>query len=93
MAYLLVRHKVKDFDKWKSVFDDHLDFRKSRGEKGGRLFRNIDDLNETIIIFKWDSIENARKFTESDDLKKAMQNAGVAEKPDFYFLEEVETST
>lgn len=90
MSYVLIQHKVKDYDKWKSVFDEHIDFRKAGGEKGYRLFRNIDDPSETIIIFKWDTIENARKFTGSDDLKKAMEKAGVAEKPDIYFLEDVE---
>lgn len=90
VSYVLIRHKVKDYDKWKRVFDENLAFRKAGGEKGGRLFRNKDDPSETIIIFKWDTIENARKFTESEDLKIAMQKAGVAEKPDIYFLEEVE---
>lgn len=88
---MLIRHKVKDYDRWKSVFDEHIDFRKAGGEKGGRLFRNIYDPSEVITIFKWDTIENARKFTESEDLKKAMQKAGVADKPGIYFLEEVET--
>jgi heme-degrading monooxygenase HmoA len=91
MVYVLIRHKVGDYDKWKSVFDEHLTFRKAGGEKGGRLFRNIDNPSEVIVIFKWDTIENARKFMESEDLKKAMQKAGVADKPDIYFLEEVET--
>ena len=91
MPYVFIRNKVKDYDKWKPVFDENRVFRTAAGEKGGRLFQNIDDPSETIIIFKWDTIENARKFTESEELKKAMQKAGVAEKPDIYFLEEVET--
>jgi heme-degrading monooxygenase HmoA len=91
MPYVFIRHEVKDYDKWKSVFDENRVFRTAGGEKGGRLFHNIDDSSETFIIFKWDTLENARKFTESDDLKKAMQKAGVAEKPDIYFLEEIET--
>jgi heme-degrading monooxygenase HmoA len=91
MPYVFIRHEVKDYDKWKSVFDENRVFRTAGGEKGGRLFHNIDDSSETFIIFKWDTLENDRKFTESDDLKKAMQKAGVAEKPDIYFLEEIET--
>jgi len=90
MTYVLIRHKVSDYDKWKSVFDEHMDFRKAGGEIGGHLFRNTDDPSEAIIIFKWDTIENARKFTTSEDLKKAMQKAGVVEKPDIYFLNKVE---
>ena len=88
MVYVFVRHKVKDFDKWKLVFDEHAAIRK--GSQGGRLFRNADNPNETVIIFKWDNIESARKFTTSEDLKKAMEKAGVVDKPDFYFLEETE---
>jgi len=87
--YVLIRHKVKDFDKWKSVFDEHIDFRKAGGEKGGQVFHNIDNTSEVITLLKWDNIKNARKFIESVDLKKAMEKAGVIEKPNIYFLEEV----
>ena len=33
--------------------------------------------------------EELKMLENSDDLKKAMKKAGVAEKPNFYFLEEV----
>ena len=67
----------------------HLALRKAAGEKEARLFRNIDDPNDITILQKWDTIEKARKCTESSDLKKAMQKAGVTGKPDICFLEEV----
>ncbi|OGM11216.1 hypothetical protein A2Z22_00665 [Candidatus Woesebacteria bacterium RBG_16_34_12] len=90
MPHVLIRHKVKDYKKWKSVFDEHIDFRKAGGEKGGQVFRNIDNTSEVITVLKWDTIEKARKFIESVDLKKAMEKAGVDGKPEIYFLEEVE---
>ena len=90
MAYLLVRHKVKDFSKWKSGFDAHGATRKKSGSKGGHLFRNAEDPNEVIILFRWDNLENARKFTGSEDLKQVMEKVGVIDKPDIYFLDEVE---
>lgn len=90
MAYLLVRHKVKDYSKWKTVFDEHAAMRKAGGSKGGRLFQSADNQNETLIIFEWESIEKARKFAQSEDLQKAMEKAGVADKPDIFFLEDVE---
>jgi len=52
MAYLLVKHKVKDFSKWKTGFDAHGSFRKKGGSKGGYMFRNEDDPNEVIVILK-----------------------------------------
>jgi len=90
MAYLLIRHKHKDYTKWKTVFDEHSVTRNASGSKGARLFRNTDNPNEMVIIFEWDSLEKAKKFAQSEDLKKTMQRAGVIDKPDIYFLEEVE---
>jgi heme-degrading monooxygenase HmoA len=57
---------------------------------GGRILRNADDPNELLILLEWDSLENARRFANVDDLREAMQQAGVADQPDVYFLEEVE---
>jgi heme-degrading monooxygenase HmoA len=90
MPYLIIRHKVEDYAKWKPVFDAHGATRQANGSKGGRLFRNADDPNETVILFEWDDLEKARQFAQSDDLRQAMQRAGVADRPDVYFLEEVE---
>jgi heme-degrading monooxygenase HmoA len=86
MPYLIVRHKVEDYAKWKPVFDAHGATRQAKGSKGGRLFRNADDPNETVILFEWDDLEKARQFAQSDDLRQAMQRAGVADRPDVYFL-------
>ena len=52
--------------------------------------RNADNPNEMVVIFEWDSLEKARKFAQSEDLKKTMQRAGVIDKPDIYFLEKIE---
>lgn len=90
MVHVLVKHKVKDYNKWKSVFDKNSELRKAGGEKGVRLFHNIDKPNDTVIILEWDNIENARKFYESEELKKSMKEGGVVMKPYIYYLEEVE---
>ena len=90
MPYLLVGHKVDDYEGWKPVFDEHGTFREQSGSKGARLWRNANDPNETLILFEWDSMENAQRFANSDNLRETMQKAGVADQPDVYFLEEVE---
>jgi heme-degrading monooxygenase HmoA len=48
------------------------------------------DPNELVILLEWDSSENARRFADAEDLREAMQRAGVADWPDVYVLEEVE---
>ncbi len=90
MPYLLVRHKVEDYAKWKPVYDQHATTRKASGGQGAQLFRNATDPNELVILFEWDDLERARQFAQSEDLRQAMQRAGVADQPDIYFLEEVE---
>ena len=90
MSYLVIRHKVKDYAKWKPMFDGHAPTRKAQGCKGGQLLRSIDKPSEVVIIFEWDNLDKARAFTQSDDLRKTMEKAGVIGKPEFFFLEESE---
>lgn len=90
MPYALVRHKVEDYARWKPVFDDDAENREANGSMGGYLFRNADDPNELVILFEWDELENVRRFGRSEELREKMQEAGVADQPDFYFLEEIE---
>lgn len=90
MVYALIRHKVEDYAKWKPLFDEDSANRKAGGSKGGQLFRNIDNPNEIVMLFEWDDLTKARSFTKSEELRKAMERAGVTDKPDTYFLEKVE---
>jgi hypothetical protein len=86
MPYLLVRHKVADYSKWKTAYDGHSPARQKAGLKEEHLLRNIDDPNEVILLFQAGEIKKAKEFSESADLREAMQNAGVVDKPDIYFL-------
>ncbi len=90
MPYLLIRHKVEDYAKWKPYFDEHGTTRKSEGSKGGYVFRNADDRNEIVILLEVDDLEGTRQFVESEDLKETMQKSGVADTPDVYYLEEAD---
>jgi quinol monooxygenase YgiN len=90
MAYLLVRHKVENYARWKPIFDDHGGTRKANGCKGGRLFRSAADPNELVILFEWDDVKKAQQFAQSSDLRETMERAGVVDRPDVYFLDEVE---
>jgi heme-degrading monooxygenase HmoA len=90
MAYVLIRHKVEEYKRWKPAFDAHGATRKASGSKGGRLLRSAEDPNELVILLEWDNLQKARQFAQSDDLRNTMQRAGVVGKPEVYFLEELE---
>ncbi len=85
--YIVVRHKVKNFEKWEKEYSAHLQKRIEVGLTEKHLLRGANDPNEVIILFEAQDIKRAKTFSESTDLKEAMQRAGVVDKPDFYFLE------
>jgi heme-degrading monooxygenase HmoA len=89
MATLLVKQSVKDFDAWKKVFDSVEDIRKSSGERSYQIYRKYADGNDMVIMFEWDTAENARKYFQSPQLKAAVEKAGVIGIPKPYSVNEV----
>jgi quinol monooxygenase YgiN len=88
MAYMLIQHEVKDYEKWKAVFDDVAELRRSNGEQSARIFHDAENPNRLTLLFEWDSLENARAYAQNPALKAAMQEAGVRSAPTFHFLKE-----
>jgi hypothetical protein len=85
MQYVLVRHKVADFSKWKPAYDAHLGARQKAGLKEKHRLRNIESPNEVRLLFEVEDIQKAKEFAGSSNLREAMQNAGVIDRPDIYF--------
>ena len=92
MPCLLIRHTVQDYSDWKAVFDEQEDLRRANGSQGGRLFRSTES-GEVLVLLEWDDLERARLFADSDDLREAMARAGVTDRPNIWFLEDVERPT
>lgn len=91
MIHVLVRHKVADYHRWKEVFDSHLTIRKHAGETGFRLFQSVDDPRDVVLLLDWESVDEARKFMASDELRKRMQEAGVVGAPEVQYVEDART--
>jgi len=92
MGMLVIRHKVKDYDRWRPEFDRHASAQKSAGLSNPRVFRSSHDPNEVVIFFNANDTVKAKDFVASLDLKSSMANAGVVDSPTFYFLESTEPS-
>ncbi|MHC3995629.1 hypothetical protein ACXWTF_12460 [Thiomicrolovo sp. ZZH C-3] len=86
MAYMMVRHKVRDFNAWKPGYDGHKAARDAAGLKEVYLLQNADDPHEVVALFEAADLEKARAFAGSEDLKKKMEEVGVIDRPDIYFL-------
>jgi len=93
MTFLRIKHKVRDYDSWKTVFDDFVETRKKGGEKSYWICQANNDPNDLDVTFEWDNEENARTFFKSSELKNAMEKAGVIENPEIHFLTELDRGT
>jgi len=89
MTTLFVHHKVEDYAAWRKVFDDLTPIRTSYGATSQRVFQSPNDPNEVTIFTEFKTIEQAKNYSASDDLKEGMKNAGVASQPEVMFLVEV----
>ena len=87
MGFLLVRHNVRDFGTWKTGYDAHLPKRVEAGLTEKYLLRGADDDNQVVILFEAQDLNRARAFAASADLRERMQELGVVDKPDIYFLD------
>jgi quinol monooxygenase YgiN len=85
MIKMFVRHKVADFKKWKTAFDEHDSFRKQAGCIKSEVFANTQNSNEVLSVLQWESKEHAMKFSQDPGLKEAMAQGGVVGPPEFSF--------
>lgn len=89
MINVLVHHEVADYSSWKVAFDSAIDLRHSNGERGCRIFHSAGNVNDLTLFFEWESLEKARAFLGSEEIKARMAQAGVKGAPRVDFLTEV----
>jgi len=89
MINILIHHEVADYTAWKAAFDSAFDWRHQHGERSCRIFRGAGKVNDLTLFFEWESLETARAFVASEELKAKMAHAGVKGTPHVDFLSEV----
>jgi heme-degrading monooxygenase HmoA len=90
MVTLVVHHRVRDYDAWKPVFDEHESVRRSHGEIEHRVYRDINDPNRVVVHNDFPSEDAALAFTEDPSLREAMERGGVEGEPGISFMERAE---
>ena len=88
MVRMFIRHKVKDYAKWRKVYDDFEATRTEMGEIGDSVLQLAGDPNDVTVIHDFESVEKAKALLESSELREAMHNAGVAGQPDVWITNE-----
>ena len=86
MALMIIHHKVKDYTAWRPVYDAHENSRSSAGITNARVFRRAEDPNDLVILADVSDATKARSWMTSEDLKSAMQKAGVIGAPSIHIV-------
>jgi heme-degrading monooxygenase HmoA len=73
VAWVLIEHRVGDFEVFRQVFLGDATRRERLGCKGGRVYRVVDDPRTVIVMLEWDDVEAAREFAGSLELEQAME--------------------
>ena len=93
MFVLSLRHRVQDFDAWKSVFDERLDARLAGRVTGHRVTRSAADSREVEVVMEFASQADAeayRDYMEKPETREALARAGVEEHAPIWIGEQVE---
>jgi hypothetical protein len=83
---LFVRHRVDDYRAWRQVYDAFDSQRGPLGVMGRAEFQSVDDPNDVTVWHDFADLERARAFASSDNLRDAMQKAGVRGQPEIWFV-------
>ena len=80
MPYVVVAHKVEDYDRWRPYFDADLEHQKAAGLTVRHVLRGADDPQEVVVIFEAEDLGRAAS-PASEALGKVMREAGVPGPP------------
>lgn len=81
MAISIIRHRVRDYNAWRKVYDSVGEMQKSGGVTEESVYQSKDDPNDVLVLHMFNSVEEAERFIASPDLRDAMGRAGVEGAP------------
>jgi hypothetical protein len=84
-ARMFVRLEVVQFGEWVKTYDGFAQARKAAGMMESTVWQSADDPNDVTIINEFPSLEQARAFAASGDLREAMRNSGLKGPPQVWF--------
>jgi quinol monooxygenase YgiN len=92
MPHVLVHQRIREFDRWKEVFDALGPARAEASCRSSVVFRNRQDPHEVVVLFEFDDLARARQHMGSAELRCAWQEAGVTDPGTRSVLDIVEAS-
>ena len=88
MAMAVILHRVKDYDAWRRVYDEVEPMQKAGGVIAESVYQSQAHPNNVLVLHSFKTMAEAQAFFESQDIRSAMQRAGVEGVPRIEFFEE-----
>ncbi len=85
---MFVRHEVADYAVWKNGFDSYAPEQKKGGVFFKAVYQAADNPNDVTVIHDFHSLEQAKAFAASPDLKARMEKLGVKGAPQIWITTE-----
>jgi len=86
MVTAILSHEVKDYAKWRVIFNSDEQRRLKAGIEMNEVYQSVDNPNKITMIGKASSLEVFQSFMSSPDLKEKMEEAGVISMPEVKFV-------
>jgi hypothetical protein len=81
---IFVRHEVNDYSAWRKVYNDFGKVRKKLGVTAQAVYQLDGSPNDITVTHDFKSMEQAKAFISSPDLKSTMERAGVKGTPQIW---------
>lgn len=74
---MFVHHEVADYATWRKAYDGFRATQTKMGVIAQAVYQSTDNPNDVTVIHDFHSLEKAKAFAASPELKAAMEKAGV----------------
>jgi quinol monooxygenase YgiN len=84
-VHMFVRHEVADYATWKKAYDGFRVTQKKLGVVAQAVYQSTDNPNDITVTHDFRSLDKAKAFAASPELKAAMEKAGVKGTPQIWY--------
>lgn len=84
-VHMFVRHEVADYATWKKAYDGFRATQKKMGVVAQAVYQSVDNPNDVTVTHVFHSLEQAKAFAASPELKSAMEKSGVKAAPQIWY--------
>jgi hypothetical protein len=89
MNYLIVKHRVEDFDRWHEAFHSNEHLLAEEGFGKLEILRGAFEPNLVVVMLEVKDMNKAKAFTSSQGASDSVNRGGVIGAPEGYWLGEV----